>query len=40
MYAENDFINIGINTVIIIIEKMQQNLRNFNLKFVFKSKDS
>ena len=30
------FINMDINTAIIIIEKMQQNLRYFNLKFSFK----
>ena len=28
---------MDINTAIIIIEKMQQNLRYFNLKFLFKS---
>ena len=27
---------MDINTAIIIIEKMQQNLRYFNLKFLFK----
>ena len=27
---------MDVNTVIIIIEKMQQNLRYFNLKFFFK----
>ena len=30
------FINMDINTAIIIIEKMQQNLRYFNLNFLFK----
>ena len=29
------FINIDINIVIIIIENMRQNLRYFNLKFLF-----
>ena len=30
------FINMDNNTVIIIIEKMRQNLSFFNLKFLFK----
>ena len=30
------FINMDINTVISIIEKMQQNLRHFNLIFLLK----
>ena len=31
------FINMDINTVIIIIEKMQQNLRYFNIFFCLNS---
>ena len=30
------FIKMDTNTVIIITEKMEQNLRYFNLKFLFK----
>ena len=36
MYEKIAFIDMAINTVIIIIEKMQQNLRYFDLKFLFK----
>ena len=32
------FINMDVNTVLIIIEKKQQNLRYFNLIFLFKLK--
>ena len=35
MYKKIAFINMDINTVIIIVEKMQQNLRYFNLKILF-----
>ena len=36
MYEKIAFINMDINTVITMIEKMQQNLRDFNLNVLLK----